>query len=298
MPPLRSHEQFENREALISFLSELLARGQIALFLGAGISEAMSLPDWDGLLESCFETKELQRPTQFNFKRQAEILRTKFYKDDNLGFEKFIKEELYKNVDPSFTNLNKLKALVAISSLVMASRRGFISEVVTFNWDNLLELFLSYHGFVVNSIIEPRHWSKQADVTIIHPHGYLPYNSSKFSENIIFDQKSYSKIQGDPTNLFNQKILTIMRSNFSIFIGLSGEDDNLDSLVETCSNEHIAKREQIPFWGITFNTNSEDLSIPIWKDRGIFPQIISDYEEDMPSFLFQICQQSAYNAVK
>jgi hypothetical protein len=296
MSILRLSEQFEDRESVCNYLSDLLCKGRIGLFLGAGVSKPMGLPDWPELLKKLYDAKGATQPVGEELTRQAEIFRLTYFKKDKIEYLKFIKEVLYKNADISFNSLHTHKTLVAISSLVMASRRGSVGEIVTFNWDNFIELFLAYHGFVVKSIVDSHYWATLADVIVYHPHGFIPNSGDNFSDDIIFDQKSYSQIQGDQSNPWNQRLLTIMRSKFIIFIGLSGKDNNLDSLLSCCEKDHIAKKDS-PYWGITFQTNVNDQSLYIWKERGIYPMIVSDYNDDLAGFLFKICQEAAHNVL-
>lgn len=176
----------------------------------------------------------------------------------------------------------------------MASSRGSVSEVITFNWDNLLELFLSYHGFVTDSVYEETHWANSVDVTVLHPHGYIPINSKeKCSADIVFDQLSYSNVIGDTSRPWRQRLLTILRTHTCLFIGLSGDDPNLDSLLCSCKPQHASRGENTLFWGVRLSTSTDEIEANIWENRGIFCKIVSNYEQELPEIIFNICQRAA-----
>jgi hypothetical protein len=294
---LRFAIEFEDRDKVCDHLSELLSEGRIGLFLGAGISKPMGLPDWNEFVTRLFVTKGKPQPVNLSLERQAEIFKLDCFDTDFDGYLKFLQQELYKSADTSFKKMISNNTLSAIGSLVMSSRRGSVSEVVTLNWDNLIELYLSYHGFTVQSVIDSQHWASLADVIIYHPHGFIPCDGDNFSKQLIFDQSSYSQTVGDLSKAWNQKILTLIRSKFVIFIGLSGDDFNLDSLISHFSSDHIAKISGCPFWGVTFTKNTNDPSNKIWKKRGVYPVEITDYENDLPDFLFKICQGAALKSI-
>ena len=46
--------------------------------------------------------------------------------------------------------------------------------MITFNYDDLLEIYLEFHGLVVEPIWRDEHWASNADIRIYHPHGFLP----------------------------------------------------------------------------------------------------------------------------
>jgi hypothetical protein len=92
----------------------------------------------------------------------------------------------------------------------------------------------------------------------------------------------------------NQKMETVLQSHVCLFIGLSGDDPRLDSLmVETYKDKHAYNRSETGYWGIAFSMSSEARITRQWADRGIYLQHLVDYRSDLPKFLFEICQQAA-----
>ncbi len=289
------HDDFNARQQLIDYLAYQLVHGRLALVLGAGISVPFGLPDWERLIKQLFDNKSVSPPSGPP-EWQVEYFRVKYYKADSRGFVDAIHKVLYDHVKADFSTLRGNGTLTAIGSLVMASRRGSASDVITFNFDNLLEMFLGYHGFVTASIFTKSHWAQAVDVTIYHPHGLIPFDPNQERSDggdVIFDQSSYSSVVGKADDPWRQTVLTILRRRTCLFIGLSGKDDNLDSMMKECRNQHACRDENTAYWGVTFSTNDDDVARTIWQERGIFYNRIADYAQDLPEFLFAICQKSA-----
>ena len=103
---------------------------------------------------------------------------------------------------------------------------------------------------------------------------------------------------GKADSPWRQTVLTILRRRTCLFIGLSGKDDNLDSMLNECRDQHASRGESSAYWGITFSTADDDVARRIWQSRGVFYNKITDYTQDLPDFLFAICQKAAtYRAV-
>jgi NAD-dependent SIR2 family protein deacetylase len=286
--------EFDDQRTRDEYLAAQLRVDRIALILGAGISKAFNLPNWDELLALLFARKGEKPPNQ-DPKRQAEYLNNKFYEKDPQAFVDEVKEVLYLSIkDVGYETLRRCDTLAAIASLAMASRRGSASDIITFNWDDLLEIFLQYHGFRTESIVSDHHWSAAADVTIFHPHGFLPFSKGvQRSERIVFDQMSYTAIMGQQGQLWRSTLVSIMRCRTCVIIGLSGNDDNLDLLLSECKSSHASLQEQTAFWGVTYITSKQEVDHLFWKRRGIYPVVVDNYDRALPEALFRIPQIAA-----
>ena len=288
-------DDFADDRRLTEYLAHQLVHGRLALVLGAGISMPFGLPDWTQLLQNLY-AKQGEAPPNKPPEQQAEYLRLKFFQNDPQGFVQAIHETLYASVTADFVTLRANGTLAAIASLVMASRRGSVPEVITFNFDDLLEIFLSYHGFVVAPVFRRKHWVHPADVTVYHPHGVIPFDPNQersHGDEVVFDQSSYSSVVGKAADPWRQTVLTILRRRTCLFIGLSGADDNLDSLMTECREQHASLDENTAYWGITFSASDDDVARRLWQARGVFYNKIADYAQDLPDKLFAICQKAA-----
>jgi hypothetical protein len=279
---------------LIPALANDLNAGRLALILGAGVSEGLGLPDWGGLLDRLFASKEgAVRPAGLTPAEEADVFRCQYCGGDNMALLSAVRDALYLNFNLDFEQMRQNVGLVSIGALVMASRRGSVSQVVTFNYDDVLEWYLAYYGFSSCSVKDEQHWASNADVTVYHPHGFLPSPPSiSFSKDIVFDQLAYDRIAGDETKIWHQVVLSILRSHVCLFIGLSGKDQNLRSLLARALDTH-APTGQSSFWGVVFMDSAENPMAGFWQDRGVYCKIVSDYSKALPKFLFSICQEAA-----
>jgi hypothetical protein len=285
---------WEDETNIIDYLSRQLLNGKLALVLGAGISAPFGLSDWPTLIERLYTAKDDNPDPEISLEEQAEYFRSTYFSGDDLGFKEIVRDSLYKDYIHDFIELHKNQTIAAIGALVMASFRGNVSRLITLNFDNLLEIYLQYYGYVVSSICNEKHWNSKSDVTIFHPHGYLPIEGTgDFSKKIVFDQESYLQVIGNKDNLWFQKVTTILRSHTCLFIGLSGNDQNLKQLLYYANENHAYEKDQVLYWGIRMTTDDNERKRKIWGNRGVFSLILENYDEHLPEILFQICQKAA-----
>lgn len=105
-----------------------------------------------------------------------------------------MKAALYDGIALDFAKISQNRLLSAIGSLVMASRRGSAGKVITLNFDDILELYLEFHGFTTAAIHDGRHWAPQDDVVVYHPHGYLPLGHANDSDTIVLGTTDFHQI--------------------------------------------------------------------------------------------------------
>lgn len=88
---------------------------------------------------------------------------------------------------------------------------------------------------------------------------------------------------------------TIMQSHICMFVGLSGNDPRLDSLIVTTKKDskHAYTSGGIGYWGVAFGTSKGPTAAKIWAQRGIYLQVLDKYDPDLPRFLFEVCQSAA-----
>lgn len=235
------------------YLADHLIKGTIVLFLGAGASKGFGLPTW-------IELANLFRK-RFNF---DEIPITSSVEDIQNAIDEALDEinhsesEKIKIIEELLypSSLDEIKAyksnlLVALSSLLIGRRRGHISKVVTYNYDSMLEWFLSLFGFSVNSIYELPVLEGSEDVRIYHPHGYVPHQSlnTQSSKFLIFGMRDADKRLAEG-NTWRQKTKEIMTSGVCLFVGMSGNSltDRSISPIITEVEEQIRNQRPLGIW--------------------------------------------------
>ena len=188
------HSLWEKRALLINFLAERLKHNCLSLVLGSGVSKTFGLPGWDELIKK-MEEECGYTCSGANVYEKADELRTFLMKKRNYEhYLDVVQKSLYSSVIDDFEVLNERKVLDAIAALCIPSRRGSIKEIITFNFDNILEIYLKYYGIMAYSPVSGNSWRANADVNIYHIHGLLPKNmKSVRSPSIVFDKTSYKK---------------------------------------------------------------------------------------------------------
>jgi hypothetical protein len=276
--------EYEDWSTLSDYLARQLVRGRMELVLGAGTSRHFGLPDWKALIRNLYSLHGAKPPKKPGTV-QAEIFKNQYHTRNQDSFLLEVKKVLYDNVKIGFDQMMSHHVLSGILSMLLAAGPSVRTEVVTFNWDDLLERYLALHGRVVIPVFEEKHWSQAADITIFHPHGYLPYkNDLVRSERVIFDQHSYDEIMGSDT-IWRQVLLALFRTRTCVLIGLSGEDPNLTALLVRARKEHASNATRTLYWAVVFTTDKG--ASQGWMDRGVYPVVLNNYRE-LPEKLFEI----------
>jgi hypothetical protein len=286
----RTYDQLSNPVVLKRFLAQQLKRGQLVLVIGAGVSMDMGLPGWETLVDKLSGVSGVARDLRLDLRRQAEAIRLAAYRDQPEAFLRAVQRSLYEGLSLDFDKIRRSELLGAVAAISMHGARSWTSSVITFNFDDLLELFLEYHGLEVKALVDPPQWNTRATVLVMHPHGLLPLSPTRqMSSDIVLDQKAFMALINDDRQPWRQLLLTTMRTHTCLFIGLSGTDDHLDSLLLAAADRHCASVES-PYWAVACATS--DAMDPIWEERGVFVHRLASHTE-LPDFLFNICQVAA-----
>jgi hypothetical protein len=285
------HSRWEDDEALKDFLSDQLFNGRLSMVLGAGISKGFGLPGWEELITRAISITHISIPQETSKEDAADLIFKNICHGNEIEFAKLIHEALYQGVDLSFKTLHTKDLLTSIAAITTASRRGSISRVITFNFDDLLELYLSYLGFSIESVAIMPTWDSKADIHIYHRHGILPNKSKdEVKSGIVFAQSHYNRSEDKSGNIWRQALLNILRSHTCLLIGLSGEDSNLLYLLAEVKDSHSSKDYGHPYFGVCFSAKEEKRTL--WGNTGIYQKTIADYNQ-ISNWLFEICQRAS-----
>lgn len=285
-----SVDHWKDRTAVINHLGSQLTKGRLALFLGAGVSQFYGLPGWTKLVNRlCDQHKEPHCEVGKELTKIGAI-KAKHYKSNPSDFLKDVKAALYDGVSIDFKKIRENDLLAAIGALLLASQRGSASQIITLNYDDLVELYLEYHGLVARAVSHEMHWQNRADVTVYHPHGLLSLDPDRGnSETIVFGSSDYHEIMR-PESAWRSKLLTILRTHTTIYIGLSGEDPHLQVLLAEVHKTHAINQDRQAFHGVRFDVSAteEDIAV-VLEGYGVSTTKLKAWDELAP-FLFEICQ--------
>ena len=218
-------DHLTSQENATVFLADCLKEGTLVLFLGAGVSSGANLPRWRTLVERMRDEVKLPNgglnDSADSLQQAAEEVRLTFRRDEDAAFAKLVHTCLYRGVQ--LENLFPDKLLISLGALMMGSRRGSAKRVVSFNFDSILEWYLSLCGFVPSVIIKPPVEEGAEDVRVYHPHWFLPHPGLQLdgSDFVILDRRSVDLRIGQPGNPWQELLRHVFSTGTALFIGLS-----------------------------------------------------------------------------
>jgi hypothetical protein len=287
----------KEKKLTLNELSKYLYRGELALALGAGVSKSFGFPLWWELVnelslkyygKSSINENTLPKDLTYTIDEINSNIKNK------LEFNELVKSVLYNNID--YINNDTIvqnELLISLSALMMGSRRGSIRNVITYNFDDLLEWYLGMHGIDVRVIQNPQRTTTNSKVIIYHPNGFLPLKSSELcGDKLIFSETSFISRQKEATpqdkyweiiqeRLFVQKIF--------IFVGLSGKDPTIYPRLKNIYENLLNKKRPIGFWFYKRTKEMDQREIKRNLNCGIVPIILED-NNLIPKYLLNICE--------
>jgi hypothetical protein len=272
-------------------LAEQLASGRLTLVLGAGVSVGFGLPQWSELTDRAVKLSECTVDT--TALTPEEIAEEIFHKcGTEQEFGRVIRAALYETYDSSLSKLTSNRLLTAIGALTMASTRGQVAQVISYNFDDLLERFLEYHGFMLESIGAAYNWASKVDIHLYHPHGILPSDlKTPVTYPPVLARIQYDRIVGKSTNAWRNLLIQIMSSGTCLFLGLSGKDTNLSSTIYDVSKIHPGMSDGDAYWGVRISDKDSDPLKNMWMGRKVCQYTIPHYDL-LPEVLLEICQRA------
>lgn len=295
-----SHEShWSNEEAVTNYLSQQLLLGRLAIFLGSGVSFNFNLPNWAGLIGALCKIASIDfppigYPEKVTLLQIASSLRRGYFENSDDKFVEAVATELYRSADVAIERLCEDRLFAAIGATLTSSARGGVSTVLTLNYDDCLERYLEILGFVVDPIINPSHWASRADISIMHPHGFLPYDRARSrSSEIVLDQTSFSNAIGNVGSLWFQRIVGVLRTSTTLLIGLGTGDQNLLSMLKAAKTDHPSENDGAKYNCVMVQVDPNRMAAESIKDHGVSTFPLRDNKTHLPDFLLSICQKAA-----
>lgn len=270
------------------YLADELINSRLTLFIGSGISLSFNILGWTELVKDVCK----QSGVDYSESIEKDVLMKYCKTSLRENYLSTVKKSLYQNYKPELSNIATNELLVSIGAMIIGSKRGKISKVITYNYDDILETYLLYHGYMPNTISRVPYSKIDADIDIYHPHGYLPFIWGKDSKSIVLDQDSYSASSGID-NPFYREIESAVLSTTCLFIGISGRDRAVNDLIIKSKDNHISKYKPNTLFGFIFKLESDLKSYEedSFKENGIFCIKIKDQKE-IALFISNICHQA------
>lgn len=268
------------REARLGELKDIYRRDELVLFLGAGVSKDAGIGEWGELIsdllvlviKDILEDKKIkvtELETNFLLERmkklnnQSPLLQAGFIKTI-LGpkFEERLSKLLYKNI----RNKEQSQLLKSISKLCLPKRSGVgIQAVVTYNFDDLLELAFNDYNIEYQSLYNELDYATAEKLGIYHVHGFLPRNPEEYEQLseglLVFSEDGYHRLYNDPYSWANITQLNFLRENTTLMIGLSLTDPNLRRLLSISNRKNKLKKHYAIMKKADFIKDSDDMEI-------------------------------------
>ncbi|MCK5347679.1 MAG: hypothetical protein KAR20_29930, partial [Candidatus Heimdallarchaeota archaeon] len=192
---------YQDKHIALDTLSLLLRKGSLCLFLGAGVSKSTGqFPSWVELVRFCTEEKNIIQDIHDDEPIDSLLMLMDSVRRKCASpaeYKEVVQSFLSQNFERTYSHAQNL-LLIAIGALAMSSRRGSVNDIITYNFDDLLEWYLGLHGHMIQVITELPYLHEDVDVRIYHPHGFLPSNEIyKNSSHFVFDQFSYDMTIGN-----------------------------------------------------------------------------------------------------
>lgn len=229
---------------------------EVTIVCGAGLSVSAGLPTWTKYLkkivsEFLLTWKDMEddnpkykevAPKSMSINMMGEYYEVKF--SDFAIPENFINEDplvlaqLIKNcIEPANWRYLLRNALYNQQQLNFSSDlvtnifqivhdNTKIASILTYNYDDLIEIYFKSQGFKTSSIVGENHFKTHKYFPICHLHGILPYKGGLESK-VYLSEEDYLTDIIQPNSWYNQLHTTKLTSTICLFVGLSFNDPSL-----------------------------------------------------------------------
>lgn len=299
MISLDQNPKLFGRSEAIDSLADALRDGYLTVFIGAGVSKSATtaFPNWSRLVERCclatsvsWDSAKAEHSNEYLRKQMVSV---KEKLPSTSDYEALVKRALYEGIK-TYDGLMTTDLLVALGSLAMSSVRGAARAIVTYNYDDVLEWYLDAHGFRTHVVARLPELNRRADVTVYHPHGFLPLMddypySTVCSDEVVLDDTSYKRRATDANDPWNELQRTLLGSNLALFVGMSGDDPQVSSLCWRVYNEVARKSRILGFIFMQGAASDDDIH---HLKNGLVPVYYDDHSK-LPSLLLEVTRLAA-----
>lgn len=249
---VRGEDPDGSREYQVNQLRTAFFSNDLTLFCGSGTSYDANVPTWNTLLKKLFKAAYPQNEDVPNIDEALTFLFQKKMSVSPLIIGQYLKNLLGKSFTSEIKNAlyekctyesNVVKAIVNLC-------KENLKCIITFNFDDLFENKLKEQGIKHKSIYASGQRSTSEQVTVFHPHGFLP-NDKKTgnSDEIVFSEDGYHSQFIESFSWSNLVQLNHLDNRTCLFIGISLTDPNMRRLLDVSSRKYnkSGKRERNHF---------------------------------------------------
>ncbi len=246
---------FDSQKSFSNFIRASKAK-EITIVCGAGLSVSAGLPTWKQYLKSIVSEflltwKDLEdvnpkykevAPKSMSINMLGEYYEFKFpgfsIPDNFISEDPLILAQLIKNcIEPANWKYLLRQALYGKGSPNFSSElvnnifeivqgNTKVTSILTYNYDDLLEIYFKTHGIKTSSIVGENHFKAHKYFPIYHLHGILP-NKGGLESKVYLSEEDYLTDIIQPNSWYNQIHTTKLTSTCCLFVGLSFNDPSL-----------------------------------------------------------------------
>ncbi len=196
----------------ISILKKYNENNKLTIFVGAGVSQSSNLPSWKDLIDMIKSELSIDN-SETDYLKIAQLY---YLSCGETVYYQNIKKYFPENIEP--TEIQKL-----IFNLKP-------TNIITTNWDILLEKTAQDNGFIYDVISKDEHLvQSELENHIIKMHGDFRDN------NIVFKEDDYINYKNN-FPLIENYVKSILSTNAILFLGYSYGDINLKQITKWIQN--------------------------------------------------------------
>lgn len=249
----------ENLEKVARDLAEHAKKGELVLFLGAGVSASAGLPNWKDLLELLAKSAGVLSSANKEGQKVSEA----FHSLNVLDQARLIADYCGKKestIGKEVAGLLKRYHHYSISHAMLAGIQ--MKEVVTTNYDVLFERASKYAQDIAPSVI-PYESPKSGGSWILKLHGCVNHPS-----DIVLTRSDYLRYN-DSRAALKGIVHALLITRHMLFVGFSLSDDNFYGIIEDVrkavrENKNRGTGDE-PF-GTVLATESNHFAQQLWHD--------------------------------
>lgn len=225
-------------------------------FLGAGLSMDAKLPSWTELLESLlkqYNKKPFQYINEANSDSISYALGYSSIVTGRYALGPYLRGNSNNDEEKSQVIIERIRNVLyrrksnksaLITSVAKAVRRKKPEQIITYNYDDLLDELLSKKDFYS---ISDSNILRTKQIPIYHVHGMISRNNTR-PTNPVLSEKEYHYLYSNPHNWANVVQLNALYTSTCFFIGFSMTDPNQRRLLELAraKDKHSDEIDKLP----------------------------------------------------